>query len=329
MKEVITAWQSKAAFEAMVDPEKIGDDHHSLAWITRQRERLVLADVLVLQEMDIGVKRSGYVDAAGELAKALQMNYAYTAQYLEIDPAVLGLEKIMFKDGGEDQEAMDYYHVDPAKYKGVFGSAVLSRYPIKHVEVRPLKTQPYDWYWGEKPKAGFLEKTRRFGTKTLFKNEITREMKVGARPYFRVDLEVPQLPGKTLTLINIHLEIKCLPEGREAQISEILEEIRKIKNPLILLGDFNAAPTDISATSVTRVVKRALGVIGKYRLDWVFVKSGLLNDPLDRDAPYRFAPHFGETLEEMNTSLRQPLSDHHPSLVDLPFEEPRIKNSNN
>lgn len=424
MPEVIRFWTSKPAFETMLSPEKLGEGRYSRESVTRQRERLVLADIVVLQEMDIGVKRSGYANAAGDLAEALKMNYAYAPQYLEVDPAILGVEKIRFKDGGEDQAAMDYYRVDPQRYRGVFGSAVLSRYPIKHAEVRPLKTQPYDWYWGEKPKIGFLEKTRRIGTKTLFKNEITREMKVGGRNYFRVDLEVPQLPGGTLTIINIHLEIKCLPRGREAQMREILEEVRKIKNPVVMLGDFNAAPADISPTSATRVmtrtlknpttwfsaavtylspyglainttrgasnitknfndpfarnvkvvapnplrpmfqmiwdfrfddgnmfdfrgdperstgakdgilananqrgrkgfrtsfsVKRALGVIGKYRLDWVFVK-------VDGSGSYRFAPHFGETFEELNTRLKQPLSDHHPSVVDLPFEEPPLK----
>jgi len=214
------------------------------------------------------------------------------------------------------------------------------------------------------------------------------------------------------------------------QMREILDEIKSIKNPVIMLGDFNAAPTDISPTSVTRTVKRtiknpttwfgvavnyvspyglainttrgvtnvtknfndpfakdisviapnplfdmfdmirqfrfsdgktfdfrgdpersrghkdkllansnqrgrkgfktsfsvrrALGIVGKFRLDWVFVKS-LLTSPEDRDGPYRLAPHFGETLEEMNTSFKEPLSDHHPSIVDLPLEEPKIK----
>ncbi len=433
MPEVIQMWTSKPAFEKMIAPEKLGDNQHSLEGITRQRDRLVLSDIIVLQEMDIGIKRSHYLNAAEELAKALHMNYAFGPQYLEIDPVNLGLEKLTLEDGAADKEAMDYYQVDPAKYKGVFGSAVLSRYPVKYVEVRPLKTQPYDWYWGEKQKVGFFEKSRRFGTKTLFKNEMTRELKVGGRNYFRVDLDVPQLPGGTLTIINIHLEIKCLPKGRAEQIQEILEEIREIKNPVIMLGDFNAAPADISPTSAARIVtrtlknpttwfgvavnyispyglainttrgvtnvtknfndpfakdikivapnslrrmfdeiryfnfddgqffdfrgnperstgakdgllansnqrghkgfktsfsvKRALGVIGKYRLDWIFVKTGYLKDSETDKAPYRFAPHFGETLEEMNTRLKQPLSDHHPSIVDLPFEEPRIKNS--
>lgn len=429
--EVIRFWTDEKAFESMLDSEKLLKKNQTLSNLSRQRDRIIHADILVLQEMEIGIKRSRYLNAAGELAKALRMNYAYAPQFLEVDPVTLGLEKIKLEEGIEDTEAMDYYHVDPKLYRGVFGCAVLSRYPIKYVEIRPLKYQAYNWYTGEKQRITFLEKARRFGTHTAFKNEITRELKVGGRGYFRVDLEVPEVPGGILTIINIHLEIKCQPMDRAIQMREILDEIKKIKNPLIMLGDFNAAPTDISPTSVTRTVKRtlknpttwfgvavnyispyglainttrgasnvtknfndpfaknisvvapnslfamfdmirnfrfedgkafdfrgdpersigaknkllansnqrghkgfktsfsvkrALGIVGKYRLDWIFVKSQM-TDPEDTSGPYRLAPHFGETLEEMNTSFKEPLSDHHPSVIDLPLEEPGLKN---
>lgn len=419
---------SEAEFGQMVDPS-LDPSSKDYELIKAQWKKLQDADIILLQEMEIGMKRSKYWNAAERLAKALNMNYAYGAQYLEIDPVALGLETIQFEEGNIDQEATNYYAVDPSKYKGVFGSAVLSRYPIKHVEVRPLKTQPYDWYEGEKQKIGFLEKTRRLGAKAAFKNEMTRELKVGGRHYFRIDLDIPDLVEKTFTVINIHLEIKCQPKDRDAQIQEILSYILPIKNPLIMMGDFNAAPTDISPTSVMRVAKRTAknpttwfnlavnavsphglalnttratsnltknfndpfatdvkvvapnplkqmfsrirdfrfddghtfdfrgdkersingkegllansnergfkgfettfrvvrpwGIIGKYRLDWVFVKSELY-EPENTLGPYRFSPHFGETLEEMNTTLRDQISDHHPNVVDLPFKEPRL-----
>jgi len=429
MDRAISLLTSQKAFEFMVDPEQAPPDSDTYKNIKRQWERLLQADVIVLQEMEIGIKRSQYWNAAAKLAEALDMNYAYGPQYLEVDPVILGVENLEYEDGQIDQEAMDFYKVDPEKYKGVFGSAVLSRYPIKHAEVRPLDEQPYDWYSGEKQKIGFLEKARRFGAKTAFKNELTREIKVGGRHFFRIDLDIPDLPEGTLSVINIHLEIKCQPKDRDRQMAEILSYIRKINNPVIMLGDYNAAPTDISPTSVTRVVKRTAknpttwlnravnyvsphglaintargvsnvtknfndpfasdvkvvapnplkkmfsriqdfrfgdggafdfrgdsvrsvgakkallansnqrgtkgfvttfsvrrpwGIIGKYRLDWIFVKS-YLKENQPENAPYRFSPHFGETLEEMNTCLREQISDHHPSVVDLPFEEPRL-----
>ncbi len=430
MENAIKAFSSEDQFRPLISPEKALQGSHQFQNVLEQRARLSTADVIVLQEMDIGNKRSGYINAAVDLAKKLDMNYAYGAEQLEIDPVYLGLEKIHYKNGNVDQEATDYYTADPGRYKGVFGCAVLSRYPIKYVRVFQLKNQAYDWYAGEKPKIGFLEGTRRFGSKTIFGNELTREMKVGGRIYFRVDLDVPGLPEKTLTIINIHLEIKCLPKGREAQMSEILAYIKNIRHPVIVVGDFNAAPEDLSPTSAWRVaeraienpetwltigtsallphalavntarfatkwtknlndplaadiaiiapnpvrplfqmiqnyrfrdggafdfrgdnersingndktlansnqrghkgfkttfsVKRPISVIGKYRLDWVFVKSFLKN-PYDKKGPYRFAPHYGETLEEMNTSLHIPISDHHPNVVDIPFREPKLK----
>ncbi|MFZ5802079.1 MAG: endonuclease/exonuclease/phosphatase family protein [Candidatus Omnitrophota bacterium] len=430
IREAIALLTSEENYLSMVDPRKapLGSDRRKK--ILRQRRRLADADILVLQEMEVGIKRSDYLDAAREMANALGMNYAFAPQYLEIDPVNLGVDTIMLEDGSEDIEAADYYRVDPEKFKGVFGSAVLSKYPIKQVEVRPLRYQPYNWYESERKKIGFLEKTRRFGSKTVFKNELTREMKAGGgRHYFRVDLDVPELEGGTLTIINVHLEIKCRPKDRKKQLEEILEEIQSIRNPLILMGDFNAAPDDISPTSVQRVIKRTaknpttwfnaavsyvtpyglainttrgvsnrtknlndpfaadvkvvapnplkpmfsmirefrfsdgkvfdfrgdaarsvegrkgllsnsnqrglkgfrttfsvrrpIGIIGKYRLDWVFVKS-YLYDPTDTSATYKFAPHFGETLEEMNENLIEKISDHHPNVLELPLREPNI-----
>ena len=389
--EAIAAFSSENDFKLLIDPSKAPEGSPLYKESLRQRERLSKADIVLLQEMDIGSKRSGYINAAAEIAKKLDMNYAYGAEDLEVDPAYLGSEKIYYHNGSLDREAMDYYAADPRKYKGVFGCAVLSRYPIKHVEVFQLKTKAYDWYQGEKSKTGFLERAREVGARILFKNEHMREIKVGGRIYFRVDLEVPGLPEKTLTIINIHLEIKCTPEKREAQMSEILfSYIQKIKHPVIVMGDFNSAPQDLSSTSVSRVVegipddiaslfsnpveplftmiqkyrfddggafdfrgdknrsingkdkelansnqrdlvgfkttfsvKRPIATaIGKYRLDWIFVKS-YLKDPFGK-GPYRFAPHFGETLEELNTNLKTPISDHHPNVADLPFEEPKL-----
>lgn len=428
--DVINMLINHSKINEMIDPSQAPQKSGAFKAILQQRERLESVDIWVLQEMEVGMKRSHYLDAPREMAQALKMNYAYAPQYLEIDPVRFGSEKLLMHDGTGDKEAQDYYYENPAKFKGVFGSAVLSRYPIKHVEAFPLENQGYDWYSSEKNNLSFLEKARRIGTKKTFKNEVTREMKVGGRGYFRVDLEVPGLPDNTLTIINIHLEIKCLPKERARQVSEILEHIKSIKNPLIMLGDFNAAPGDISPTSLTRVVKRTakdpttwlglginyvsphgliinttrgvsnvtknfndpfasnvkviapntlksmfepiknfrfddgttfdfrgdsnrsingknellansnergfkgfktsfrfkrpLGIVGKFRLDWIFMKSGSVYSNEDKKAPYKLAPHFGETLEELNTSLKQPLSDHHPSVVDIPFDEPQF-----
>ncbi len=71
-------------------------------------------------------------------------------------------------------------------------------------------------------------------------------------------------------------------------------------------------------------MRRPIGPwIGKIRLDWVFVKS-YLKTPHDDGGPYKFAPHYGETLEELNMSMEEQFSDHHPNIITLPFDEPAL-----
>jgi hypothetical protein len=68
--------------------------------------------------------------------------------------------------------------------------------------------------------------------------------------------------------------------------------------------------------------------IAKYKLDWIFVKSEL-ESPRDKKGSYVLAPHFARTLSDLNNSLPEPISDHSPMTVDLPFHEPadlRISN---
>jgi hypothetical protein len=67
--------------------------------------------------------------------------------------------------------------------------------------------------------------------------------------------------------------------------------------------------------------ERALGVVGKLKLDWIFVKAYVAS-PRDDHGAYRFAPHFARTLGSINYALPMRLSDHDPISVDLPFGEP-------
>jgi putative NADH-flavin reductase len=66
------------------------------------------------------------------------------------------------------------------------------------------------------------------------------------------------------------------------------------------------------------------GSIGKYKLDWIFVKPAALKKSDDKNGSYRFAPHFGRTLLDLNDALELSLSDHRPMIVDLPLEEPEF-----
>ncbi|MEM7392491.1 MAG: hypothetical protein AAF492_09080, partial [Verrucomicrobiota bacterium] len=178
---------SAAAFNKQIPRYRL-DLNGKRATMQRQQRRIAGADVLILQEMDIGVSRSDYVDAARTLAQRLNMNYAYAPAQLEVDPVLLGLEPLTNRTG----EVVESYEVDKERYKGVFGSAVLSRYPIKQVICFPLETQPYDWYTEEVKMPSAVEAGKRVATRTLFRNYTKRELKAGGgRPFFRVDLHVP------------------------------------------------------------------------------------------------------------------------------------------
>jgi hypothetical protein len=61
--------------------------------------------------------------------------------------------------------------------------------------------------------------------------------------------------------------------------------------------------------------------VAKFKLDWIFVKSNL-ESPRDLKGSYLFAPHYARTMVDLNNCLPEPISDHSPMTVDLPFHEP-------
>ncbi len=71
-------------------------------------------------------------------------------------------------------------------------------------------------------------------------------------------------------------------------------------------------------------VNRPIMLVGKSKLDWIFVKPANLKNPFDRSESYRFAPHFGRTLTAVNQIVKDRISDHRPMLVDLPLGEPLL-----
>jgi hypothetical protein len=75
----------------------------------------------------------------------------------------------------------------------------------------------------------------------------------------------------------------------------------------------------------TYQVKRPIKFVGKYKLDWIFVKPADLKKPTDYHGSYRFAPHFGRTFAEVNEVVPDRISDHRPLIVDLPLGETSLK----
>jgi endonuclease/exonuclease/phosphatase family metal-dependent hydrolase len=71
----------------------------------------------------------------------------------------------------------------------------------------------------------------------------------------------------------------------------------------------------------TYQVPRPIFFVGKFKLDWIFVKPATLKNNSERRESYRFAPHFGRTLTAINEAVESRISDHRPLLVDLPLGE--------
>jgi hypothetical protein len=85
----------------------------------------------------------------------------------------------------------------------------------------------------------------------------------------------------------------------------------------------NSNPRDTMGFVTTYELRRTIGPIGKYKLDWILVKS-YIDEPRDVDGPYRFAPHYPRVLRNLNRAVPGRISDHVPITIDLPFGEPGI-----
>ncbi len=129
------------------------------------------ADVLVLNELDWGMKRSDYRAVVKDLAAALKMNWAYGVEFVEVDPKVLGTQSFAnVENETERKELEELFSTDKARLLGLHGTAILSRYPLRDVKLVPFKYQAYDWYNGEK-KYGSVEAGKRKGASLVFGEE--------------------------------------------------------------------------------------------------------------------------------------------------------------
>lgn len=261
----------------------------------RQRARLASADILLFQEMDIGVDRSDYHHSAKLLGEKLDMNYAYAPKQIELGPVLRQMNS-----NSQDSSAQ----IDPSRYRGVFGLLVLSKYPIKSATSYPLEHQPYNWYENELAEYDAIEELRRVGSNEVFKTPIEREVKVGGRVFFQVDLEVPGLPNDTLSIIHVHLEIRTQAIDRQRQMEEILSHIQGISNPVVLAGDFNSSRYDLSPTSLTRMISRG----SRNPNVWIFGGINLL-------IPAQSIYNTARTAFNEIKNLYNPLAFHNPVIA--------------
>ena len=265
------AFSDPKQFNALMEDKgsKAGEDQR--AKIRAQIAILQQADVLVLNEVDWGVNRTLFRNVAAELAADLNMNYAYGVEFVEVDPVTMGLDQQVvarevldaYKEPDDDRAAM-LAHVkeimtpDPQRYRGLHGTAILSRYRLDNVQLIPFLTQGHDWYKDEK-KFSIAAKAENHVSMAVFKEQLMRQVRRGGRMMLMADLVDPDLPSGRVTVVATHLEDVAPPKIRKEQLNEILDKIDRIDHPVILAGDMNTSTHTGVPMSVTRALKERFG----------------------------------------------------------------------
>ena len=426
---VRAALTSPTSFAKFIDPTANPRGSKERNTIIQQTALLKDADVIVLNEVDWGMKRTDYRNIAADLATALGMNYAYGVEFLEVDPIALGLEKFEELSEKDRRELALEISVDANRYRGLHGSAILSRFPLQNVRLQPFDHQPHDWYTEELKSVQPLEEGKRKAGELVFREKVQREVRRGGRMMLTAEIVDERLPGGRLTIVATHLEDRTKPGGRRKQLEELLARIKETNGAVVVAGDMNTSTHDGTPLSLKRAIKNRLGsksfwarqalevvtgtklpsllltgmntyrtqadptvrdiplvaknpeadffetlkdfrfadgnsfdfrgeadrsignkdgplansnqrgdkgfittfevertiaFVGKFKIDWIFVKPPSLTEPYAKNEPHRFAPHFGRTLKELNEALKDRISDHAPIMVDLPLDEPQL-----
>lgn len=211
------------------------------------------ANIIALHEVDIGVPRTNYENIRERLAKTLKMGYVFATEFVEVDPYQLGIKKFTKEERTflEPKALEQLDNINKEKYHGLHGSLILSKYPIVSAKVIRLPIC-YNWYQEELAKLSGLELTKRGVAKTIFATKVLTELRHGSRIAIVVNLLLPN--KEEVTIVSTHLENRCIPKCRAKQFEFILNNIKDIRNPLILVGDFNTTGLDASPVSIKKEV---------------------------------------------------------------------------
>lgn len=426
---VRSAFTDPAGFAKYIDSTAYPRGSEKRRLILQQVALMKQADVIVLNEVDWGMKRTDYRNVAAELASALGMNYAYGVEFVEVDPIALGLEKFEELEPEEGAKFASEISVDRTRLRGLHGTAILSRFTLENVRLEPFDHQPHDWYEDELKSVRPLEAGKRKAGELVFQEKVLREVRRGGRMMLTAQISDARLPGGQMTIVATHLESKTKPEGRRKQLEELLTRIQDVNAPVVVAGDMNTSTQDTTPTSIERELKKRLGsksfwikqalgiltgiklptlllgglnayrrqadptvksvflvapnpeaeffdrlkdlrfagggafdfrgeparsvggrddtlansnqrgdkgfittyevertiaFVGKFKLDWIFVRPPAITEPYEKGGPHRFSPHFGRTLKSLNNALQDRISDHSPIMVDLPLAEPPL-----
>ncbi len=272
LEEIKLAFTDKSAFLAKIEvsankpdaaPDGKGNEKSSspagdIEKVKEQLNLLQSADVVVLNEVDWGVKRTGYRAVIKELGEALKMNWAYGVEFVEVDPMILGTEQFQEVENPEERaKLLKAIEVDKSQLRALHGTAVLSRYPIRDVKAQPFDHQGYDWYHGEQNIAK-LEAGKRKAA-IILGEKMGREVRRGGRTSLIVTLDVPDAKEGRITVVATHLENRTDPKDRRLQMEELLSRLKNVQNPVILAGDLNTTGSKGRPRSVAQTVASKMG----------------------------------------------------------------------
>lgn len=158
------------------------------------------ADVITLEEVDLGCARAANRDVAFDLAAALGLHAAWAPLFLE---TTLGRDDDVRMAAGRANE------------EGLFGIAVLSRWPLGEARVIELPS----------PK----------------KLQFDLERMVGRHVALAVEVRHPARP---FVAVAAHLEVHRTRRHRAAQARRVAAALGHEKRPVVLAGDFNTHTFD-------------------------------------------------------------------------------------
>ena len=183
------AFSDAQGFSKLMDEKGSAVSEIERAQILDQVKLLRDADLLIFNEVDWGLNRTLFRNVTAELAASLRMNYAYGVEFVEVDPITMGIddqvvlrevEKAHVESANSKQEMIAYVKQlmkpDPHQYRGLHGTAILSRYPISNARLIPFKSQGHDWYADEKKRASRIAKIEDKVSKDVFKEQLVRQV---------------------------------------------------------------------------------------------------------------------------------------------------------
>ncbi len=265
------AFTDSKQFNGLMEDKESKADENARGDIGDQLHALQQSDLLILNEVDWGMNRTRFRNVAAELADALGMNYAYGVEFVEVDPITMGIDqqvvlqevKEAYSEPHEDRAEMIAYvkqimTPDPQRYRGLHGTAILSRYRLENVQLIPFRTRAHDWYADEK-KISIPEKAEGKVSAAVFKEQLVRQVRRGGRMMLLADIADSDFPSGRVTVVATHLEDVTTPANRQKELQEILDRIGSIDHPVILAGDMNTSTHNGVPVSVPRALKQRFG----------------------------------------------------------------------